>query len=237
MNTTKTIKSLGYTFMALVCDNKRPYRFLQLVRSLCFIMVLFFSIFISSAQNTLEKQLSAAQIETITINADQIFNISVSTSKTNQISVISILDGEYQNDFQIVLEEENHTLYLSLEHLSLEEIPDDKRNAHKVIAATLHIKIPEQLILNISSDIGSVSLKGDYKALYIELLRGQCDIEGEVEKATVNTLDGNINVVTNSATVEANSNHGDIFLDEFSNKNSIWELTSINGDITVVENK
>lgn len=186
------------------------------------------------AQNVLEKNIQADGIKSISINGNQIFNISVSTSETDKISVTSILDGEYQNDFQVVIKEENNTLQLSLEHLSLEEIPDDKRNAHKVIAATLHIEIPEQLILNISSDIGSVSLKGDYKALYIELLRGQCNIEGEVKTATVNTLDGNINVVTNSATIEANSNHGEITLDEFSNKNSIWELTSIYGDITVV---
>ena len=189
----------------------------------------------SRAQNVLEKNIQATGIESISINGNQIFSISVSTSTTDIIKVISILDGEYQNDYQVVLKEDQETLYLGLEHFSLFDIPDDKRNAHKVIAATLYIEIPEQLNLNISSDIGSVSLKGNYKALYIELLRGQCNIEGEVVKATVNTLDGNINVITNSATMEANSNHGEITLDEFSNKNSIWELTSINGDITVVK--
>lgn len=199
----------------------------------------FFVLFVLSpitgkAQNIIEKTIEANGIKSISINGNQIFNISVSTSETDKISVTSIVDGEYQNDFQVVIIEKNKTLQLSLEHLSLEEIPDDKRNAHKVIAATLHIEIPEQLTLNIFSDIGSVDLKGNFKMLYIELLRGQCNIEAEVKTATVNTLDGNINVVTNSATIEANSNHGEITLDEFSNKNSIWELTSINGDITVV---
>ena len=201
----------------------------------------FFVLFVLSpitgkAQNIIEKTIEVNGIKSISINGNQIFNISVSTSETDKITVTSILDGEYQNDFQIVIKEEsNNTLQLSLEFLSLEEIPDDKRNAHKVIAATLHIEIPEQLILNISSDIGSVDLKGNFKTLYIELLRGQCNIEGEVKTATINTLDGNINVVTNSATIEANSNHGEITLDEFSNNSSIWELTTINGDIRVVK--
>ncbi|WP_178990903.1 hypothetical protein [Winogradskyella schleiferi] len=92
--------------------------------------------------------------------------------------MISTLDGEYQNDFQIAIKEENQTLKLSLEHVSLTEIPDDKRNTHKVIAATLHLEIPEQLTLNILSDIGAVNLKGNFKSLHIELLQGRCTIEG-----------------------------------------------------------
>ncbi|WP_179316567.1 hypothetical protein [Winogradskyella undariae] len=234
MNTTKIIKPLGYTFMVLVCDNKRPYRFLESVRSLCFIMVLFFSVFISSAQNRLEKQLSAAQIETITINGDQIFNISVSTSKTNHISVISTLDGEYQNDFQIVLEEENHTLYLSLEHVSLFDIPDDKRSAHKVIAATLQLVIPEKLAVNIISDIGSVDLEGDFKSLYIELLSGKCNMKGKSNIATINTIEGDIDVIAEGV-FEADSNHGEISIDALFNSDSIWKLKSIKGNITVAK--
>ncbi|MDN3491789.1 hypothetical protein [Winogradskyella bathintestinalis] len=187
------------------------------------------------SQNKVQKQLSAQHITTISINGNQIFNISVSTSKTDKIKVTSSLDGEYQNNFQISINEDNQTLNLSLEHLPLTEIPDDKRNAHKVIAATLQLEIPEQRSLNILSDIGSVDLQGNYKSLYIELLQGSCNVEGEVESAVVNTIDGNIDVVTKNATTEAKSNHGKIILDEFSNINSIWKLRSINGDITVVK--
>tara|TARA_R110000796_G_scaffold56783_13_gene131447 strand:- start:325 stop:930 length:606 start_codon:yes stop_codon:yes gene_type:complete len=198
----------------------------------------FFVLFVLSpitgkAQNIIEKTIEVNGIKSISINGNQIFNISVSTSETDKISVTSILDGEYQNDFQVVIKEKNNTLQLSLEHLSLEEIPDDKRNAHKVIAAALHIEIPEYLNVNILSDIGSVSLLGTFNVLNVELLRGQFNIKGKVKTATVNTLDGNIHVITNSATIEANSNHGEIDLDEFSNTTSIWTLTSINGDIRV----
>ena len=199
----------------------------------------FFMLFILSpltidAQNILEKNIQADGIKSISINGNEIFNISVSTSKTDKIKLTSTLDGAYQNDFQIVVQEEESALNLSLEQVSLEDIPDDKRNVHKVIAATLHIEIPEQLNLNVSSDIGSVNLIGTFNALDIELLRGQCNIKGKVKTATVNTLDGNIYVITNSATIEANSNHGEINLDKFSNKTSLWILTSIYGDITVI---
>ena len=190
---------------------------------------------ILSAQNILEKELTVENIETIVINGNQIFKISVSTSKTDKIKILSTLDGEYQNEFQVVSRVNNHTLTLGLEHLSFLEIPDDKRNAHKVIAATLRMEIPEDLSLQILSDIGSVDMKGDFKSLYIELLQGGCDVEGTSKTATINTLDGDISVVTKSAFVEANSNHGKVTIASFYNATSIWKLKSINGNITVVK--
>ncbi len=189
----------------------------------------------SEAQNVLEKTITADKITTISINGNQIFNISVSTSKTDEIIIRSTLDGEYQNDFQIVIKEESQTLKLNLEHLSLLEIPDDKRNAHKVIAATLHMEIPEELSLHIVSDIGSVDVKGNFKLLFIELLQGQCQVEGDVKTANINTLDGDINAATKNAFVNANSRHGTVVLGAFSSSKSIWKLKSTNGNITVVK--
>jgi hypothetical protein len=199
-------------------------------------LCIFFAITISAgAQNVLEKKIIADKIDTISINGNQVFSISVSTSKTDYIVIKSTLDGEYQNQFQIIAEEENDNLKLSLERVTFAVIADDKRNAHKVIAATLHLIIPEHLSLNIFSDVGSVQLNGDFDFLSIELLQGQCEVIGKVNKATINTIDGDINVVTQSANINAKSNNGNIVLDEFSISNSMWKLQSINGDITVVK--
>lgn len=189
----------------------------------------------AEAQNVLEKKILADKIKTISINGNQIFTISVSTSNTDYISIKSILDGEYQNQFQIVTELENDILNLSLEHLSFSTIADDKRNAHKVIAATLFLKIPEELTLNILSDVGSVDLNGNYNSLSIELLQGHCEVIASVKTATIKTIDGDINVVTQSAIINANSNNGTVTLDEFSKGNSTWVLKSINGNITVAK--
>jgi hypothetical protein len=60
--------------------------------------VLNVSLFISTnieAQNILEKKLLADGIETISIDSNQIFKISISTLKTDYITVKSTLDGEY----------------------------------------------------------------------------------------------------------------------------------------------
>jgi DUF4097 and DUF4098 domain-containing protein YvlB len=112
-------------------------------------------------------------------------------------------------------------------------IADDKRNAHKVIAATLYLEIPEYLSLQISSDIGSADLSGNFDALSIELLQGHCEVIGEIRNATINTIEGSIKVVTQSANIDANSNNGNVTLDAFSRSSSLWKLRTINGDITV----
>ncbi len=189
------------------------------------------------AQNVLEKTLKADGIETIVINGNQIFRIAVATEKTEVITMTSTLDGEYQNEFQITAEQNDKKLTLSLEHLSLNTIADDKRNAHKVIAATLYLLIPEQLNLSIKSDVGSVDLKGDFKVISVELLSGHFEIKGKAQTAMVHTIDGDITVETTNASVAANSNHGQVKLDEFEESNSLWKLKSINGNISVVQHE
>ncbi len=198
------------------------------------VILIFLSVQLT-AQNSLVKEITAQNIDAISIDANQIFNISVTTSQTSNIKITSTLDGEYQNEFQVVVSEKKQTLQLSLEPLPFHSIPDDKRNAHKVIAATLQLEIPENRTVDIVSDIGSVEVYGQFKSLYIQLYQGQCYVEANLETATINTFDGDIKVMTKKASVKAQSNHGEITLDEYANANSIWNLKSIKGNITVAK--
>lgn len=187
------------------------------------------------AQNSLTKTITADSISKIEINGNQIFTINVTTTKNNQILVSSTLDGEYQNKYQITLKHEGTLLLLALDYVSFDEIPDDKRNAHKVIAATLKVEIPEDLILNIKSDVGSVNLTGQFKSIFIELLQGYCNAVGKATSATINTIDGNIKVATSNANINANSKYGKSKIDLINPSECVWNLHSINGNITVVK--
>lgn len=186
------------------------------------------------AQNILSKQLNAGTIKEIVVNGNQIFNIRIETDKTDKIYITSKLDGEYQNHYQIKVLEDNNKLRLSLDLLPFNKIPDDKRNAHKVIAATLVIKVPEYITLNIFSDIGSVEASGNFNTLYVELLQGQCKVNGITKKAILNTIDGDIDVITKNAKVKASSNKGKVVVDKFTLEQAVWQLKSIHGNITVV---
>jgi len=191
------------------------------------------SAFTLPSQNKLEKQLFAENIETIVINGNQIFNILVSTSKTNKITIYSKLDGEYQDQFHLITQQQNDSLKLNLKRLPFTSKIDDKRNAHKVVAAALHLEIPDGLNLSINSDIGSVKLNGDFNSLSVELYQGHAEVSGSAKNATINTLSGYIYIATKNADIKATSNNGKVKVDEFNNVNSYWKLKSINGNITV----
>ena len=70
--------------------------------------------------------------------------------------------------------------------------------------------------------------------MYIKLVHGQCAVNGQVNHAVITTDNGNINIKTTSAKIEAISNHGNVMLDEFSSDLSTWKLHSINGNIKVL---
>ena len=189
----------------------------------------------SEAQNTLNKELKASTIKTITINGNQIFDISIVSAQTNAILISSTLDGEYQNNYQIATKIDQNELLLGLEYMAFEDIPDDKRNAHKVIAAELTLTIPHNLNINIISDIGSVEIKGEYNIILIELLQGHFRADALSKNATINTIDGRIDVMTKNTKINASSKNGKVSADSFNSSKYQWNLKSVNGNITVLK--
>ncbi|RNC88403.1 MAG: hypothetical protein ED556_04250 [Winogradskyella sp.] len=185
------------------------------------------------SQNTSQNIFQANGISDIRVDGDQIFNISVNTLDTDKITVSSITDGEYQNDVSVISEIKGNQLFLKLEHTTLYKTPDDKRNAHKVVAATLKIELPENLKLSVKSDVGSVNVKGDFLELKLNLEQGGCNIEGYARLATIQTIDGNIFAKTNNAIIETDSRHG---LVDFPNDImgfNVWRLKTNKGNIKV----
>lgn len=212
----------------------RPHRFQNPVRFCVFILFFVLS-FWANSQSVLVKEIDADNLSTIMVDGNQIFNISVCTSSVDRIKMESKVDGEYQSQFQIISKLQNDSLFVDLEQFSFTDIADDKRNAHKMVAVTLELEIPENLKLNIFSDVGSVNLNGNFNSIFIELSQGYCIVKGSTNEAVINTIDGNISVKTNNSLVEASSNHGEVSIDEFNNGTSIWKLQSINGNIAVAK--
>ena len=189
--------------------------------------------FFGFSQNTSKNILQAKGISEIIVDGYQIFNISVIASDTDKIIVSSITDGEYQNDFKVVSEVKGNQLFLKLERTALHQTPDDKRNAHKVVAATVTLELPENLKLSIKSDIGSVAAKGNFFELKLNLEQGGCYIEGFVRFATIETVDGNIFVKTNNAIIETDSRHGLVNFPNDIMGFNVWRLKTYSGNITV----
>ncbi len=205
-----------------------------MLKAFLVLSVLFFS-FKTYAQNTINKAISAKDISEIVVDGNQIFNIEVEARPSKEIIINSLTDGEYQNEYKIHSEIKDGQLFIKLQKTPLYNIPDDKRNAHKVVAATLKVVMPEGLNIAIKSDIGSVNALGKFKTISIELLQGSVNVIGFAERAMINTFDGNICVTTENATIEAVSNNGKITVPKERFKNAYWILKSIDGDIKVVK--
>ncbi len=186
-----------------------------------------------SAQNMNYKEIDATAITEINIEGNEIFQIDIETVATKYISFESIVDGEYENEFQVVSAVVGNKINLKLEQYSYAFIKDDKRNAHKIVAAKLILKVPEKLNLNVISDISNVTLKGKFDALDIRLQEGYFKILGEVSEANVSTINGSIVVRTRNARINANSSNGELELAQFTNPRSTFNLKTVNGNISV----
>lgn len=197
--------------------------------------VLFICFYSVKAQNSFQDILPQDQVETIKINANQIFKIEVSTHDLHEIHINSQIDGEYQQQFLIAHSIQREILSLQLEQNPVLSIPDDKRNAHKVIAAKLQLLIPKGLNIDIKSDIASVFLAGSFKMVTIQLLEGLCHIEGNAIESLVNTVEGNITVKASDGKVMAKSRYGTILLDSLNTSDVLWSLESIRGNIKVLK--
>ena len=203
------------------------------------ILSMVFLLFSSSlkAQNKRETTHSAENISKVIIDGNQIFNIEIIATATNEIKINSLTDGEYQDDYQVFSVENDGMLNIELRRTPFYNTPDDKRNAHKVIAATLKIEMPKNLELSVISDIGSVILTGDFKALFVELAQGSFRAEAEAKFATINTMDGAIDVKTKDALIETDSKRGLVNIPNDMFGFNVWQLKTIGGNITVVKNE
>ena len=75
-------------------------------------LILFTSFYVN-AQNKGEDKFSSKGIYRIIVDGDQIFNISVATKKTETISLTSLSDGEYGNDYKVVSEVKGNLFLLN----------------------------------------------------------------------------------------------------------------------------
>ena len=189
---------------------------------------------ICQSQNKGENIFSKEGISKITIDGNQIFNIKVEAIETDEVKIFSLTDGEYQDDFRVFSELKEETLNIRLLRSPFYNKPDDKRNAHKVIAATLKILLPKNQNLSIISDVGSVNLEGHFNTLFVQLREGHFKLKGQAKSVTVNTIEGGIYIVTSEANIEAESSYGKVDIAEILTGKHHWKLKSIHGNITAV---
>ena len=199
-----------------------------LVLLLCFPVV---------AQKHVEYQLETGNLEKIILSSDEIYRIELRAIRGDLIKIYTDAEGEYFDEIYLDVETRNNILFIGSKFPKLLQSGYDKLSAHKVFSMEVLIEIPENMIVEINSNIASTFISGKYKEILIQLKEGSCylkDFEGD---AVINTYDGNILGTANNINPEASSRHGEVEVPKNNEGIHKMVLTSINGDIKVFETK
>ena len=188
------------------------------------------------SQKDTSRSFDAAGIEKIFIYTDEVFKINLKTSNTETIILTSHSEGEYFNDISLEAEVLQDRMVLTSKFREILQSGFDKLSAHKVFSLEISVEIPEGMEVFIKSNIASVEGMGNYEKLEVELNSGTCDLEFFSGDLLVNTYNGSIAVKTHNAQISAFSRNGEVSLPPATPGKNKIELTSINGNIRVLEN-
>lgn len=161
------------------------------------------------SQKIIEKNLDALGIEKLVINSNEIFNISVSTERSDAIQISAKIVGENYENAMITSRQEGKILWIGTSYTPFFEAKNDKLAAHKVLSIEMTLMVPESMELTINSSSASVETSGAFEFLRVSLDNGNCTIKDFFGNATLGTKAGEISVYARAGvTAEAITENG-----------------------------
>jgi hypothetical protein len=200
------------------------------------ILISFIYVVPAFSQKDTSQRFDAEKIEQLYIYTDEVFKIKLKTSETHHIILTSHTEGEYFNDIALETEMFQNKMILTSKFRKILQSGYDKLSAHKVFSVEITLEIPKNLQVFIKSNIASVTGEGTFKNLQIELKSGYCRLEYLEGNAVINTYSGSIWIAAHDANINASSRNGTVKLPPPTEGSYQVNLTSINGDISVVKN-
>lgn len=191
------------------------------------------------AQKKLFKEYDVDNIHTLFIDSNEIFQIKLSTSKTDKIAIYTQIDGETFESSLLHAEIVDEVLKITTGRTP-DFVPfNDKLSAHKILSIVLEITLPEKLAIDIYSTLASVEAQGDYDKIRINLGRGGCDLSDFRfrESVHINTISGNIVLKTENTAIQAQSRNGTVVIPKGMTGVKTIHLQSIDGDISVINSQ
>jgi hypothetical protein len=213
------------------------YCFLKLLSSLSLFIFMLGACSEILGQKMLEQSFYDENIKALYINSDEVFEIHLSTSQNDHITVGTRIDGETFESSILKTRIDNNTLKIETGRTPDFEPFNDKLSAHKVLSIVLFISLPEGLDLDIFSTLASVDAQGRFGRVQVNLGRGGCRLVDFRfrESATINTLSGAIHVEVDSAEVYAQSRKGNVVIPAGFSEGYPLVLKSIHGDIILTK--
>lgn len=191
----------------------------------------------SLAQKRLEQSFYDKDIAGLYIKSDEIFEIHLSTSVSDHITIGTLIDGETFESSLLKTSVENNILKIETGKTPDFEPFNDKLSAHKVLSIVLYIDLPEGMDIDIFSTLASVDAQGSFGQVQINLGRGGCRLVNFRfrESATIKTLAGTIKAEVDIAKVQAQSRNGNVVIASGFTQGYPLVLKSIHGDVIVTK--
>jgi len=190
------------------------------------------------AQKVLFKEWEASGISTLKINTDDVYIINIHTVKTDKIKVETSVEGETYENVVLEVFREKEVLVLKTGFSPFFKPENDKLAANKALSIEMNITLPEEMSIDITSQLASVIASGNYKNFYSGLGNGTCLLKNFKGNAIVNTKQGFITVYAqNNVRGSAFSKHGEVINQLPSSGKYSIKAESISGKITLLQTK
>lgn len=200
--------------------------------TITFLLLCFLAQF-SIGQKVIRKTIINPDNQAIQIDTKNCYKVILETSKNKELSIAAEIEGEYQKDLVVKIEEDGSNVLVGAGFLPNFVNPNDKLSAHKVLSISLKIRVPEYCYVTIFGTNSQVEATGKYRKLKVSLATGNCFLNNVTESVEVKTQKGTINLVTQKGNIEAESAYGVVKLPKIPEGNSNYKLVSVEGNIYV----
>ncbi|RKR15004.1 hypothetical protein CLV91_1086 [Maribacter vaceletii] len=193
--------------------------------------LLLFCSFIGLSQKVVKKSIVNSAISTIEIDATNCYKIEVVTTDNNEIILEALIDGEYQKDLLLNVSERESSIGIKTEFQPVFVSPNDKLSAHKVVSIALKIMLPKDKDVLLLGTNSNIVASGTYKSLRVSLEDGICNLSTITGDVFVTTKSGDIIVKNEQGKFITYSKYGEIKKDDFPEGETLFNLTTITGNI------
>lgn len=187
------------------------------------------------AQKVLDKAWDAASIRKLEIISDEIYHITVLSKETDDIRIITVVEGEHYENVVLNTSFLKGTRTITIGYTPYFEPPNDKLAAHKVISIKMVIHVPSRMEVAVKGALASVETTGVLSQLSLALEEGSILLNAFEGDAELKTKSGNITVhAKQSVQGFGKSKRGTVqnTLNE-KGKFVVW-AKSVNGDISLL---
>ncbi len=210
-------------------------RFLIIIEMMRYFLLIIcvFTHKIGLGQKMTSQRIEAHMIKHIVIESNEVFKISIETKPQKHVNLKTQSEGEYFQNIGVVAKIEGEQLFINSKYPEILTSGFDKLSAHKVFAVEILLEVPEDIRVDIRSNVASVFGEGSYDGLNIELKTGQCKLINFQGNLLVNTYKGDIKIFTEPAKVDAISRQGEVFNQLNYTGENLLQLKTIEGNIYI----